>query len=170
MSTPNSLGDSLHVLVLDEEPLVLQSTRARLHALGHVVTTRSSARNSLDVIEQCKPDLVLVDVLMPDLSGDELFLLLARTPACVILHTPLTLRMLRTVANIHDALGVIRKTSNDEQFRVAFESVCERFEGLRRGSIPAAPSYAPSVSGTHRIGSPVAIDASFFSARERTRR
>jgi two-component system KDP operon response regulator KdpE len=59
------------ILVVDDDPFVLKSVRATLEGAGYdVATYRSAITVPLDLREQ-KPDLVLLDVTMPDLVAKD---------------------------------------------------------------------------------------------------
>lgn len=63
-----------HILIVDDNPLCRLSIRAMLEAAGH--RTRD-ARNGHEAIEEAGrelPDLVLLDVLMPEKDGFETLL------------------------------------------------------------------------------------------------
>ncbi len=59
------------ILVVDDEPNVLNMIRRLLR--GHELTMAASGREALDRLEQNSYDVVLCDVMMPDISGPELF-------------------------------------------------------------------------------------------------
>jgi CheY-like chemotaxis protein len=63
---------SMKVLVVDDDPVVLVMTEAVLQSLGHEVITRDRALGTSAAIYVQRPDVVLIDVEMPGLSGDEL--------------------------------------------------------------------------------------------------
>ncbi len=64
---------SLRVLLVDDDPLVLASTSAMLEDLGHVVTEVDSALRALEVLRAGKPvDIVITDQMMPGMTGLEL--------------------------------------------------------------------------------------------------
>jgi CheY-like chemotaxis protein len=59
------------VLVVDDDPFVLTSVRVTLEGAGYdVVTYRSAITVPLQLREQ-KPDLVLLDITMPDLVAKD---------------------------------------------------------------------------------------------------
>jgi DNA-binding NtrC family response regulator len=60
-----------HVLVVDDDPLVLAGFREILTREGHDVTAVFSGREALDKIEEQPFDLFLTDLLMPRVSGLE---------------------------------------------------------------------------------------------------
>jgi CheY-like chemotaxis protein/two-component sensor histidine kinase len=61
------------ILLVDDDPLVLQGTAAMLEDIGHEVIETNSAREALNVLESGKPiDLVITDQIMPLMTGVEL--------------------------------------------------------------------------------------------------
>ena len=59
------------VLVVDDEPYVLKASEVNLRASGFEVTTVSSGEEALALIEQGRPDLIVLDILMGGISGLE---------------------------------------------------------------------------------------------------
>ncbi len=144
----------LHVLVVDDDLAVLRETCSRLGSDGHRVSAYSGATGLAALIAELAPDLVLIDVLMPDLSRDALAKLLkscavAGTPK-IILHSRIAERMLRTVADVRGSSGVIQKTQSELEFMLAFNAILDR---LQRTASPDSRSSGQAFSGTHRIRS-----------------
>lgn len=59
------------LLVVDDEPLNLQILKQILLRQGYTVQTALNGREALQQIQSQAPDLVLLDIVMPDLSGME---------------------------------------------------------------------------------------------------
>ncbi|TDE10982.1 response regulator transcription factor [Jiangella asiatica] len=57
------------LVVVDDEPNIVELLAASLRHAGFEVTTARSGRQALEVILADRPDLVVLDVLMPDLDG-----------------------------------------------------------------------------------------------------
>jgi CheY-like chemotaxis protein len=57
------------ILVVDDDELVRMSLEGLLRAAGYVVSIAPSAATALDSIRQERPDLILLDLTMPGLSG-----------------------------------------------------------------------------------------------------
>jgi len=59
------------VLVVDDEPQILRVMRASLPIRGYEVLTASTAEEALDQLSKQVPDLVILDLAMPEMSGLE---------------------------------------------------------------------------------------------------
>ena len=57
------------ILVIDDEGDLLKLVRARLEASGYKVITLDSGARALETARSEKPDLILLDVLMPGKNG-----------------------------------------------------------------------------------------------------
>lgn len=59
------------ILVVDDDPMNLRMAEFSLKQKGYDVLTASSGMDCLTVLQSEKPDLVLLDVEMPKMSGIE---------------------------------------------------------------------------------------------------
>ena len=59
------------ILVVDDHPSNIKVLRARLEAEGHEVLEALNGVDALDIVTQQKPDLVLLDIMMPGMDGYE---------------------------------------------------------------------------------------------------
>ncbi|MFQ5594555.1 MAG: response regulator [Anaerolineae bacterium] len=59
------------ILVVDDKAGVRRLVREYLTEQGFRVVTADNGRNALFVARQEKPDLILLDIMMPEMSGDE---------------------------------------------------------------------------------------------------
>jgi DNA-binding response OmpR family regulator len=57
------------VLVVDDEPLILEFLADNLRADDFTVITAASGGEAIDVLAASRPDVVLLDVVLPDMSG-----------------------------------------------------------------------------------------------------
>lgn len=60
-----------HILVVDDEPAVLRTLRANLAARGYEVSTAKTGEDALDQFVQRRTDLVVLDLMLPGISGME---------------------------------------------------------------------------------------------------
>ena len=59
------------ILVVDDEPNILLSLEFLMQQAGFEVITAEDGQNALDQANQAMPDLVLLDISLPDISGFE---------------------------------------------------------------------------------------------------
>ena len=76
------------VLAVDDEAGILKLLKLELAEQGFRVVTASSGEEALKVAEQQRPDIVLLDILVPDITGLEVMRVLRdKSNAPVILVT-----------------------------------------------------------------------------------
>lgn len=102
------------ILVIDDNAVVLEATRATLEQAGFRVVTLDRANGAVVAVLHERPDLVLLDVNMPNMTGDSLADILGRTRATrstlVVLYSSLPANALRMKAMAAGAHGFIQKT------------------------------------------------------------
>lgn len=59
----------MKILTIDDQQLILLSVEKRLLELGYTVKTANSGQKGIELFNSFEPDLVLVDINMPDMSG-----------------------------------------------------------------------------------------------------
>jgi two-component system KDP operon response regulator KdpE len=59
------------VLVVDDEPRMVEFIRMNLDLEGYRVSTASNGREAIERVREDLPDLVLLDVMMPEMDGFE---------------------------------------------------------------------------------------------------
>ena len=57
------------VLVVDDDPVLVKTLKAYLERAGYLVNEASHGLEALQRVKERKPDLILLDVLMPMLDG-----------------------------------------------------------------------------------------------------
>jgi excisionase family DNA binding protein len=60
------------VLIVDDDDKLREFVRVNLEMEGYTVREAASAREGLDALEEQSPDLVLLDVMMPEMDGWEM--------------------------------------------------------------------------------------------------
>ncbi|MCL6522711.1 MAG: response regulator transcription factor [Firmicutes bacterium] len=61
--------EGLHILVVDDEPAIRQVVHDRLSQEGYRVSAVASAEEALALLERERPDLAIVDLMLPGLDG-----------------------------------------------------------------------------------------------------
>jgi two-component system cell cycle sensor histidine kinase/response regulator CckA len=68
-TVPSERTAPCRVLVVDDEPLVRSLLRLLLKQQGFSVEEATNGREGLDVVARVRPDVVLLDMMLPDLDG-----------------------------------------------------------------------------------------------------
>lgn len=75
-----------HVLVADDEPRSRRLLKDLLTAKGHRITEAGDGEETLAAIRRDRPDVVLLDVMMPKMDGFEVCRRLKSDPATALIH------------------------------------------------------------------------------------
>lgn len=59
----------MKILVVDDEKNILKLYKAELEDEGYTVVTANSGKEAIELFEKENPDLVTLDILMPDIDG-----------------------------------------------------------------------------------------------------
>ncbi|HEY2599029.1 MAG TPA: response regulator [Candidatus Dormibacteraeota bacterium] len=73
--------DEFRVLVVDDEPANREVVTGILEPAGFTVIAAAGGSQAIDLARSCGPDLVLLDLMMPDISGFEVVEALRANPA-----------------------------------------------------------------------------------------
>ena len=67
---------SNRILVVDDEVNIVKLLESRLTANGYTVISAYNGREALDKVKQEKTDLIILDLMLPDIDGYEVLRLL----------------------------------------------------------------------------------------------
>ena len=73
------------ILIVDDEPNIIGTVSALLRRRGYDVLTAMTGRAALDVVERDRPDVVILDLGLPDMSGHDVCRDMRRISASPIL-------------------------------------------------------------------------------------
>lgn len=59
------------IMVVDDEAAIVRLVRATLQADGHAVVTASRGEEALELLDDQRPDLIVLDLMMPGIDGFE---------------------------------------------------------------------------------------------------
>ena len=60
------------ILAIDDEKDILLLLKYNLESEGYIVKTASSGKEGLDIASEYNPDLILIDIMMPEIDGIEI--------------------------------------------------------------------------------------------------
>jgi len=61
-----------NILIVDDDPSILILFEEFLKSRGYGTAVASNGRQGLDMLEQQKPDLIITDIMMPEMDGREM--------------------------------------------------------------------------------------------------
>lgn len=106
------------ILVIDDSTIALEAVRLSLEPSGFQVLTTTDAARAGELVLEEAPDVVLIDLNMPDLPGEQVAELVARvrrTPGTrVLLHSSETVGTMERAAERSGAHGYVEKTSDPD--------------------------------------------------------
>ena len=89
---------SERILIIDDDPDIVRFVEASLSMDGYEVRSAGDARSGIDAALSDPPDLVLLDVMMPDIDGFEVLQRLKTSPA----SANVAIVLLTARANVRD--------------------------------------------------------------------
>ncbi|MGI8906418.1 MAG: GGDEF domain-containing response regulator [Candidatus Sumerlaeaceae bacterium] len=98
-----------HILVVDDEPLTAAGLTQYLALQGYQTRAVHSVREALDAIDKQMPDIVLLDLVMPEEGGMELLAELRQDPETQTLPVIVT----SALKDTDDIVGALRAGAND---------------------------------------------------------
>lgn len=148
------------ILVIDDEPDVLILMEARLKAAGFEVITALGPKEGLIRIKEHSPELIILDVLMPQMTGYDLVRELKSFPEN-LRKIPIIVtsgrRGMKDFFNPWEIHCFIQKPFEAEVLLAQVRSALKIGEGAPQNPVPGAPSAAPEVSAPRSKGSVVLI-------------
>jgi putative two-component system response regulator len=96
MSDSSTHGQGKLILFVDDDASLLRLGRLTLERAGYRFLGAPGGREGLRLARAARPDLILLDYMMPDLSGKEVFDELRRGDDARLRHTPIIMLTART--------------------------------------------------------------------------
>jgi CheY-like chemotaxis protein len=76
----NERGPDRTALVVDDDPEIRKLVKTHLERLGFVVTAANDGRTAIKRLNEKRPDLLCVDLMLPETSGFDVCEHVAKTP------------------------------------------------------------------------------------------
>lgn len=59
------------IAIVEDDQAISQMYRFKFEAEGYTVQTAENGKLGLELVEKMKPDIILLDLMMPEMTGDE---------------------------------------------------------------------------------------------------
>lgn len=76
----NYMKEPFRILFVDDDPAILKLFGAKLGEVGFSLVYAKNGNEARDMAKRTKPDLIISDVVMPEMNGIELFQALRADP------------------------------------------------------------------------------------------
>ena len=67
------------IAIVEDDQAISQMYRFKFEAEGYEVETAENGRLGLELAEQFRPDIILLDLMMPEMSGDQMLAEMRKT-------------------------------------------------------------------------------------------
>ena len=130
------MSEKPQVLIVDDEPEALNLVRRLLQADGFEVHVALDAETALRVFEEVRPDLILLDILLPNVDGVELLKVIRqRDPvAAIVMVSALSSERIMLETLLSGADEYISKPFPLKQMRIRIRKALEKSR-LRRENL-----------------------------------
>ncbi len=69
----SAMGEGNVILIIDDDDYVRNALAQMLESLGYIPISASSGREGIELFSKTKPDVVLLDMVIPDIKGEKVF-------------------------------------------------------------------------------------------------
>ncbi len=122
-----------HILLIDDDALLVKSLAFTLAQNGYRATTATNAHAGLALIEQDPPDLILLDIGLPDLDGLTVLRQIQKERATPVIFLTARRRELDEILGLElGAEDYITKPYNEDVLLARIKTVLRRDEAARR--------------------------------------
>ena len=123
-----TVGNKKRILIVDDEPGILKVLAIQLTHDGYDVITTTTGEEAIDLVREKNPDVVLLDILMPGVTGLEVLdkvRAFSQVPVIVFTANP------RVVAEAMEmgANGSIPKPFNPDELKEKIEAALADIKG-----------------------------------------
>ena len=101
------------IAIIEDDQAISQMYRMKFENDGYEVETAENGKIGLELVEKMKPDIILLDIMMPEMTGDEMLKKLRDEPwgknIKVLVLTNIGEQELPKSLSTMDVLGIIMK-------------------------------------------------------------
>lgn len=109
------------ILIVDDEPDIVKTTKYLLESEGYEVFSADNGKDGLERLNEVRPDLVLLDLRLPDMSGFQITTKMRSSAEYknipIIVISGMDDLATRHIAAKHETLGFIAKPIDTERLK-----------------------------------------------------
>lgn len=126
----------LRILIIEDSPVNMLLTVTILERAGHVALKAETAAQGLSIARSQRPDLILMDIQLPDMDGLEATRLVRADPRIhdvpIIALTAFAMKGDAETMRAAGCDGYVTKPIRYQEFLQEVEAVVERMQGRRQ--------------------------------------
>ena len=96
------MSQTPHILICDDDPIVHESLSLYLDSEHYTHSDAYDGAESLQKVEESKPDLILLDVMMPELDGIRTYEMSLNDPDNKNLNTPMIMMTANALSGVRE--------------------------------------------------------------------
>ncbi len=66
------MAQTVKIAIIEDDQAISQMYRIKFETEGYEVETAENGKFGLELVEKMKPDIILLDLMMPEMTGDEM--------------------------------------------------------------------------------------------------
>ena len=70
------------IAIIEDDQAIREMYRIKFEAEGHDVVIAENGKRGMEIIKSSKPDIILLDLMMPEMTGDQMLTALRKTESC----------------------------------------------------------------------------------------
>jgi DNA-binding response OmpR family regulator len=74
------MSKNVKIAIIEDDQAISQMYRFKFEAEGYQVETAGDGKIGLELAQSMKPDIILLDLMMPEMNGDQMLAKLRATP------------------------------------------------------------------------------------------
>lgn len=127
-------NNTLRIIIVDDEAVIRMGLSQMVRHLGHhVVDTAADGKIALETVQRFEPDLLLLDIKMPELDGLAVAeVMQAEMPLPIVMLTAYSERGLIERAANAAVMGYLVKPIHENKLGPTIEMAMARFEVMQR--------------------------------------
>jgi len=67
------------IAIIEDDQAIREMYRIKFEAEGHDVVIAENGKRGMEIIKSSKPDIILLDLMMPEMTGDQMLTALRKT-------------------------------------------------------------------------------------------
>jgi twitching motility two-component system response regulator PilH len=123
------MAEKRRILLLDDSPITLELTRGVLEERGYAVGMSANLQEFQSQLEQFQPEIILTDLMMPDVSGQDIVRVLKHNfhteKIPIVLCSSRPDAELAPIAEAAGADGYLSKSHGMEKLGDLLDELCE---------------------------------------------